>query len=180
MATELQGLTIRRWISREVHDNTDGIRIRVEVIDACGCPTKIFRYLARPLNPTTGTIVGNFNGVCSPTDVAEMPEDAPAPNAEPPWYRLDYVDLLLRSYHEVNDLWDRLFEELVAFKDTLDIMNDLEGLDQDFIIGDDCSPVSSSSVSSSLPSEQSQSSSSESSQSSQSSASSESSSSGAP
>lgn len=112
-------------VSRYRLESTDGIRVRITATDAALMPDKIFAYLLLPLKPAANERVGAFDHVCSPTDIEEYPEDAPVPNARPEWYRLNYVDVIVRSRSEVHDFIKNVVEDVQRLKDTLDLMDDL-------------------------------------------------------
>lgn len=112
-------------VSRYNFHDTDGIRVRITATDAALMPAKVFAYILLPMKPTAAERVGAFDHVCSPTDLEEYPEDTPLPNARPEWYRLDYVDVLLRSRGEVNDFIKNVTEDVQRLKDTLDLVDDL-------------------------------------------------------
>lgn len=112
-------------VSRYRFETVDGIRVRIEATDAALMPAKIFAYLLLPMKPAENERVGAFDHVCSPTDLEEYPEDAPVPNARPEWYRLNFVDVILRSRGEVNDFIKNVVDDVQRLKDTLDLMDDL-------------------------------------------------------
>jgi hypothetical protein len=112
-------------VSRYRFESVDGIRVRITATDAALMPDKVFAYLLLPLKPAAHERVGAFDHVCSPTDLEEYPEDAPPPNARPEWYRLNYVDVIVRSRAEVHDFIKNVVEDVQRLKDTLDLMEDL-------------------------------------------------------
>jgi hypothetical protein len=112
-------------VSRYNFETTDGIRVRITASDPMLMPEKIFAYLLLPLKPGTTERVGAFDHVCSPTDLEEYPEDDPLPNARPEWFRLNYVDVILRSRAEVETFIGEVLEDVQRLKDTLDIADDL-------------------------------------------------------
>jgi hypothetical protein len=67
----------------------DGFRFTIQVTGASQMPTKIFRYRVVPTKvqasvdqpPTAIELMGVFDGVCSPADLEDFPEDWPAQNA---------------------------------------------------------------------------------------------------
>lgn len=91
------GLEITPYIQQNLDPYADSIRVRIEVTNAVGLSPKVFLYLARPLQAGQTEADLEFQGVCSPVDLEEVPEDAPLPNADPAWARLNYVDLLFRA-----------------------------------------------------------------------------------
>ena len=137
-----RAIRLTREVTEYVAGTIQGTRIRVTATRACKMPTKIFRYREVPRNPNDATKVGAFDGVCSPSDIEDMPEDAPTPNADPSWFRLDYVDLVLRSRAEVDDLWKSLHEEVTELKTTLDLLDTFAD-HIEFWVGDSFSSSSS-------------------------------------
>jgi hypothetical protein len=112
-------------VSRYNFHNTDGIRVRITATNAALMPSKIFAYLLLPLKPGAIEQVGAFDHVCSPTDLEEYPEDDPLPNVRPEWFRLDYVDVLLRSRAEVQDFIYSVVDDVQRLKATLDMADTL-------------------------------------------------------
>jgi hypothetical protein len=109
----------------------DGFRFTLRVTGAAQMPTKIFRYRLVPTKvqasittpPTAIELMGAFDGVCSPADLEDFPEDWPAQNARPPWYRLDYVDLIVRSRAISNAAYSAIMFEIERLVDTLNTMD---------------------------------------------------------
>jgi hypothetical protein len=112
-------------VSRYLTHNADGIRVRIEAADANLMPTKIFAYQMLPVKPGEADRVGAFDHVCSSVDLEEYPEDLPLPNSRPAWFRLDYVDVLLRSRAEVKAFINNVLEDAQILKTTLDITEEL-------------------------------------------------------
>lgn len=112
-------------VSRYVANNTDGIRVRIEADAATLMPTKIFAYQLLPVRPGASEPVGMFDHICSPVDLEEYPEDAPLLNSRPQWFRLNYVDVLLRSREETREFINSVVEDVKILKDTLDITENL-------------------------------------------------------
>lgn len=131
--------------SRYIANKVDGIRLRVEAIDASDMPTKIFAYLMQPTNPATRERAGAFDHICSPVDLEEYPEDEPVAHSQPAWFRLDYLDVLLRSTAEVDQYIAEILSDIRALKRTLDTMDTLEEVSDLWI---DDAPESSSSATS--------------------------------
>ena len=112
-------------VSRYNFHSTDGIRVRITASDAALMPDKIFAYLLLPLKPAAVERIGAFDHVCSPTDLEEYPEDEPILDARPEWFRLNYVDVLLRSRAEVNAFVRDVAEDVQRLKVTLDLADTL-------------------------------------------------------
>lgn len=112
-------------VSRYNFNGTDGVRVRITATAAEEMPTKVFAYLLLPMRPGAGARDGAFSHVCSPTDLAEYPEDDPIPGHRPEWFRLDYVDVHLRSRSEAKQLIQDVTDDVNALKATLDLMDNL-------------------------------------------------------
>lgn len=112
-------------ISRYFFDGTDGIRVRITASDAYLMPEKIFAYTMLPMKPGATERIGAFDHICSPTDIEEYPEDDPIPNHRPEWFRLNYVDVLLRSRAEVKDFIECVVSDVQRLKETLDTVDTL-------------------------------------------------------
>lgn len=135
-------------VSRYNYNNTDGIRVKIEVDAAEGMPPKIFAYLMLPMKPGAEGREGAFDHVCSPTDLEEYPEDEPIPNHRPEFFRLDYVDVVLRSRTEVHAFVRDVAEDVYQLKRTLDLMDRMLPGGEIWIGGEPASSSSSSSSSS--------------------------------
>lgn len=126
----------------------DGIRVRVEVSCAVGMSSKIFAYRMLPAN-AAGSRVGFFSHICSPVDIAEFPEDGPTATSSPEWFRLSYVDLLVRSVAEADELITLVTEDVRRIHKTYEIMDTLQA-PTTLQLGTECIPeLPSSSLSSS-------------------------------
>ncbi len=107
----------------------DGFRFTITVVSATLMPTKIFRYRLVPTKvqatadqpPTAIELKGAFDGVCSPVDLEDFPEDWPAQNARPPWYRLDTVDVIVRSRSIADQAYEAILAEVRHLVETLDL-----------------------------------------------------------
>jgi len=113
-------------VSRYNYHSTDGVRVRIEAANAELMPEKIFAYLLLPMKPAAGEREGAFSHVCSPTDLAEFPEDDPVPGVRPEWFRLNYVDVQLRSRSEAKQFIQDVIDDVQRLKSTLDTMDTLQ------------------------------------------------------
>lgn len=111
--------------SRQYYNDIDGIRVRITAAEANLMPTKIFAYLLQPLAPGATEPVGTFDHVCSSVDLEEYPEDTPLADVHPAWFRLDYVDVMLRSKEEARAFIDAVLEDVQILKNTLDVADEL-------------------------------------------------------
>lgn len=112
----------------------DGFRFTLTVTAADLMPTKVFRYRVVPVQlranpagpPTALDHRGAFDGVCSPADLEDFPEDWPDPEALPPWFRSDRVDLIVRSRSIAQEAYEVILQEVQALVATLDLMDEQE------------------------------------------------------
>lgn len=112
-------------VSRYYASSTDGFRVRIEASDAHLMPDKVFAYQLMPVGPADAERAGMFDHVCSPTDLEEYPEDEPTPSVRPAWFRLAYVDVLLRSRTEVDAFIADVTDDIRGLKATLDTADNL-------------------------------------------------------
>lgn len=141
-----RGIRLRWSTSRYRVGRDDGVRIRIWVGTACEVTENIFAYRMLPLNPVTGAQAGTFSHVCSPTDLEEYPEEAPLAGHLPEWFRLPYVDVVLRSRQERDDFLLNVKEDVIRLLATLEKMDVLEP-GGDVSYGATCPDESSSSSS---------------------------------
>jgi hypothetical protein len=134
------------YVSRYNFHSTDGIRVRIEADGANLMPDKVFAYLLLPLKPGENERAGSFDHVCSPTDLEEYPEDEPIPQHRPEWFRLNYVDVVLRSRTEVYAFVRDVAADVYNLRETLNIMDRLEPAGEIWF-GNEPSSSSSSSAS---------------------------------
>lgn len=116
-----------RWAtSRFILGRIDGIRVRIDAVCSSNMPARVFAYRMLPTDPATGAQAGWFSHVCSPTDIEEFPANSPIPGHLPEWYRLDYVDIFLRSREEADAFITDVRSDVRRLKTTLDIMDSIE------------------------------------------------------
>jgi hypothetical protein len=107
---------------REFRD--DGQRIRIELIENVNIPAELFAYRLLPDGPN-GDLQAIYSHICSPSDIEEMPANTAQPEAVPPWFRLNYVDMLFRSTSEVAEFRRLVIEDVTRIVDTLERMTTL-------------------------------------------------------
>lgn len=112
-------------VSRYDINDIDGIRLRITATEATGMPTKIFAYQMLPVRPGGTEQVAAFDHVCSSVDLEEYPEDQAVPNSRPAWFRLNYVDVMVRSRDEAREFINSVLEDVQMLKNTLDIADEL-------------------------------------------------------
>lgn len=112
------------WSVSAFHSNsTDGQRLRIEVDESIGVSPKVFAYLMQPLSSSDQTQRAQFDHICSPPDLEDYPEDSPVVHSIPAWFRLNYVDLLFRSQHELQQALADIKVDLGSLISTLNLMD---------------------------------------------------------
>jgi len=124
-----RSLTLEWASSHYIYGVHDGVRVRLSVTCAENMDAEIFAYRIMPTDPTTGERSAFFSHVCSPPDLVEWPKNAATPNSSPQWVRLAFVDLLVRSVAEAENLIYLLKEDVLRLKTTLDTMGTLQASD---------------------------------------------------
>lgn len=132
-SADTRSITLSWAESRYIANKIDGIRIRIEATNAANMPAKIFAYQLLPMKPSTGEQVGAFDHICSPIDLEEYPEDSPIENVRPGWYRLDYIDVLVRSRHEADNFLAVVRADVRSLIGTLNIMDEIEPVGSEVI-----------------------------------------------
>jgi hypothetical protein len=99
---------LAHFFSRYEDDRRSGTRLRVVAIEAVNMDREVFAYRRIPLQPgdPNDPQQAVFSHVCSPVDLEEFPIGAPLENHVPPWFRLDFVDVLFRSSGEAKASWE--------------------------------------------------------------------------
>lgn len=80
----------------------DGVRLRVVASCAEGLSDSIFAYRLLPTG-VSGEAEATFDHVCSPPDMADYPENQPRDGEEPPWFRLSFLDVMVRSVSQADN-----------------------------------------------------------------------------
>jgi hypothetical protein len=110
--------------------SVNGFRFTMIAISTTNMPTDIFRYRVVPTMtrtsidqpPTSVALTSSFNGVCSPADLEDFPVGWPGPNARPPWFRLNTIDIVMRSRMLVEDTYRAILDDIEHLVETLNIM----------------------------------------------------------
>lgn len=126
-----------RWlrVARTSSKSGTYYRLRLEVEEALGVDENVFLYLALPLASDEDEQRAEFQGVCSPYDMIDVPVGEPTEDADPQWVRHNVVDLMFRSLTEFNAGLSLLIEQLETLLGTLDSLDLLEPTDY-FEIGE--------------------------------------------
>lgn len=106
----------------------DGFRITVVADSEYLMPSKIFAYRNLVAQPGASSQTAVFDHICSPADLEEYPEDSPAPNSTPGWFRTDFVDIVFRSRALAMAAWSDIRADVADLKASLDAMDVLTTL----------------------------------------------------
>lgn len=119
-----RGIFVRRYAQTKYNNEAiEGFRFKAVAYGGNDMPNKIFRYGREALNAREGSYRLAFDGVCSPSDLEEFPEDAPLVNSYPEFCRLDYIDLVFRTQEEAEETWTVLVSEISNLVNTLNAMD---------------------------------------------------------
>lgn len=143
-------IKLTRQRTRQTQYDRDAQRLRIVASDGDGIDEKLFRYRMVPLDPSGSSLIGQFDGICSPDDLENIPEDEATAGAKPAWFRMDYVDLIVRCPMTADELWGAILSDITILKDSLANRGELSAsssfsIDYDFSLGLDGAGTSSSS-----------------------------------
>ena len=122
-----RSITLTWASSHYIYQRHDGVRVRIDVTCSENIDAEIFAYRMLPTDPTTGEKAGFFSHVCSPPDMVEWPKNAIDPMSSPQWFRLSFVDVLVRSVYEAEEFVRLVKEDVARLKATFDNMGILTG-----------------------------------------------------
>ena len=96
--------------------------LKVEIVDAEGCSNHLFVF-QRSKENEVGDCVDEFIQIASPLDVEEIPEDAPQPDRNMPYYRAKEVTLWFRCLEDLELAKRKIREDLATLAYTYDVLN---------------------------------------------------------
>lgn len=119
-------LTRNSQMTGTVYDLT-GFRFTVTASAASGLNAAIFRYLRKPIDPANvgAGQVDEFNGLCTPEEMASLPLNNPIANSDPAWCRKTTLDLVFATTAEAAETWDMIKADVLTLLKTLDRMDNL-------------------------------------------------------
>ena len=118
----------RKEVTNVDYQWTGAFRLRIECSDPSnsGADPNVFVYRRDPANPYDGTANDTFFAVASPVDLSEYPVGEPNPDAQYPFFRLDYVELDFRATSDAVEAYDLIVAELGTLCRALDRLEQLE------------------------------------------------------
>lgn len=149
-----RGIKLQRSaISQVNHFYLRGFRIRIDVSEVCGgMDPYVFLYRRAPANPFNGEQFDEFQCVASFPDMEEYPVGAPSEETPFPYFRLDYIELDVRSVSDFDYVWTTILSEVGRLVETLEKADNLT-VEETTVVGEDCFPVEQASESASTASE---------------------------
>lgn len=113
-------------------------RLRVEASDptGSGADPNVFVYRRDPVNPYTGEANDTFFAVASPVDLAEYPVGDPDPDAQFPFFRLDYVELDFRAVSQAREVWELVREGVCNLLAALEKLEQLQAVEEVWVCAD--------------------------------------------
>jgi len=115
-----RSLTMQWAVSNYIVGTHDGIRVRITITCNEDMESEVFAYRQLPYDPSTGELAGYFSHICSPVDLAEYPRNRVAAESSMPWFRLPFIDVLLRSTDEAAEFVSLVQSDLIRLKRSLD------------------------------------------------------------
>lgn len=88
----------------EIHD-VSAYRLRISVESTTNVPKDIFLYQKEPATGLTAATKDSFVCVCSAADLEQFPVGQPQ-DGEPPFYRLDWIDVVEEELETVDQIWE--------------------------------------------------------------------------
>jgi len=118
----------RKEVTNVDYQWTGAFRLRIECSDPSnsGADPNVFVYRRDPANPYDGTANDTFFAVASPVDLSEYPVGEPNPDAQYPFFRLDYVELDFRATSQANEVWVIVVREVNNLLQALDRLENLQ------------------------------------------------------
>lgn len=121
----------------------DSSRLRITVVDAVQMSRFIFLH-NKQIDDLTES--DEFHSVVSPVDLTVYPVDAPDPDQTLPFFRKDFIDVILKDDEMTIDVWNAIHFDVAVL---IEALNKLDLLINDEVIrcGDEAEESESSSVS---------------------------------
>lgn len=101
-------------------NNVEGFLLRLTITNTIGIDPKLFVYVAKPALPGEQEQFAEFQRVASPDDLAMIPAEQPAVGANPPYLRLDFVELIFYSRIEALEVRDAIIADIDELLQAMD------------------------------------------------------------
>lgn len=126
-------------------------RLRVEVSDPCdaGTDPHVFLFQRKPPNPYNDVVEDEWLGIASPVDMSEFPVGEPNETTAYPFFRLNYLEVDLRSVDVAHTVWKLIQEEVAVLIQALDRMELLVPTEEVYVGAAACESTGGSESSSS-------------------------------
>lgn len=126
---------VRKQLTEVNYQYLGAFRLRIEVSDPnnSGADPHVFLYLQRPVNPYDGTVLSDLMAVASPVDMSEYPVGEPRDGTTYPIFRLDYIEIDLRSTLEAKEAWLSVVLQVDQLIRALDRMEELVVVEETFV-----------------------------------------------
>jgi hypothetical protein len=132
-------LKLKRFGVSNVQYSTMGtFRLRVEAMTMPGFTTdpNVFLLYRLPTNPYDGSAQDLYYGVASPVDMAEYPIGEPNNTTTYPFFRLNYIEVDLRSITLLDQLWEFIKKQISALLQAMDTLDDKLELEEEILVGE--------------------------------------------
>ena len=111
-------------ILKEVQENYSigrdvGYRVRLSITASDGITDSVFRYYQAPISAATGTAESVYDGVCTWSELSDIPDEEPNPTTSPQDFRLNYVDMVFQGVTEADQMIDYIMAELQILLNTV-------------------------------------------------------------
>lgn len=97
-------ITLARTAQTTVNPGiTQSYTFSVTASNGVNTQTEIFRMHRRPLDPIAQTTTNDFDGICTPADIQNLPINAPiSPNT---YFRVNYILVTYENQSDGEDSW---------------------------------------------------------------------------
>ena len=102
-----------------VLNHNTGFRLKVTASDGVNIDDAVFRYYLKTPHPVTGVADAVFSGVCTWSNMEDLPATVPAEGSDPQSFRRAVVDIVVDSESIATDVWDRIQQEVQELVNTI-------------------------------------------------------------
>jgi hypothetical protein len=102
-----------------VLNHNTGFRIKITASDGVNIDDAVFRYYLKTPNPITGIADAVFSGVCTWSDMEDLPFAVPEEGSDPQSFRQAVIDLVVDSESIATDVWHRVLQEVQELVNTI-------------------------------------------------------------